>query len=883
MIYGLVCGQELPIDTTNLPVLYDSANLIIDNQLDTIAIDSLNELSPGDSLADVPPDSIGDIETTIKYSAEDSFYFDYQKKIIKLYGNSEVNYGEIKLEAYQIELDWSTNTVSAEGRIDSTGKLVETPIFTDGPEIYETKRMSYNFNTKKAVISGVVTQQGEAFMHAEKIKKESDDVIYGEGMMYTTCNLPHPHFHIEAQKFKKLPQGSTLVGPFHMRINDVPTPLGFLFGMFPNKREKSSGIIIPTYGEERRRGFFLRDGGYYFSISDYIDLTLLGEIYSKGSVGGSIASVYKKRYAYSGRFNLSYNRQKIENAENPVDQTEQNDLWLTWNHNPESRTNSRLSASVNAGTSTYNTNNPTLDINRNLRQEFNSTVTFNKVFKGTPFSFGTSIRFNQNVATKQATLTFPDISLNMNRIYPLKNLPGKSSAWYKKIYFGQDFRYSRKLKNIVTYENDEGEPVTDTLSFFNDFGTIWRLAESQQSEAQPLKFDIPLSTSFNVLKYFNVSPVINYSQQLFFKKMIYDLDTARGELRAMTEMENGLYTAFTTSFSALVRTQVFGFFNPQIKSIERIRHLITPEISFSYTPDLSKKTFGFYQNYTYQDELAEISEYLPRFRGAPSPGERGALGIAIDNNIEMKVKGKNDTTDQARKIPLIDKFSISTNYNFLADSFQLSNINLRLVTRLFDNKVNLNVSSNIDPYAMVRTNERPNGVRVSEYAWVRGQGFGRITNARFNISTNLNPKAQKRETEVDRSQLNEQEEEELDYIQNNPDLYVDFNIPWNLRINYAFNYTKPGLAESKITQSLDFSGDLSLTDKWKMTFNSGYDFENKEFTMTRINIHRDLHCWEMSFTWVPFGRFQSYSININAVSSLLQDLKLNKQRSWRDR
>lgn len=837
-------------------------------------------------------DTVGDIETTIKYDAKDSLQFDYATKTVKLYGQAVVTYGEIKLEAAEIVLNWATNTVSAKGRLDTADQWVGQPVFTEGSQVYETKEMSYNFNTKKAVISGVVTQQGEAFMHAGKIKKDEEDVIYGTKMIYTTCNLPEPHFHIQAEKFKKLSGGATMVGPFHLRVNDIPTPVGFLFGMFPDKKERASGIVPPRYGEERRRGFFLRDGGYYFSISDYIDLSVLGEIYSKGSVGLNIASTYKKRYAYDGNFNLRYNRQKLgELGEESAPQT---DIWLTWNHSPVQRGNSRFSASISAGTSSYNSNNPTYDFDRNIRQEFNSTLSFNKIFKGTPFSLGTSLRFNQNVATGVATLTFPAINLNMNRIYPFENLPGKSNAWYKKIFIQQDFNYSRKMSNRVFDEdgnavrNEQGE---DSLySFFDDFGIIWRNAQTQQSEAQPLSFDFPISTTFSLFKYFTLSPQIQLAPQLYFKSLDYQFNDSTQQFDEVEK--SGLFTAFTTSFSANLNTNIYGFYNPPGEKIMRMRHLITPEIRFSYTPDLSKQFYGFTKEVTNPVTNQEL--FLPRFQGRRFRGASGRLGFGIENNIEMKVKDEKDTTGskEGKKIPLIEQFTISGDYDILADSFQLSDISIRARTRMFKNKVSINASARLDPYTYVLNRpieQREDGRlivdqrRISRFAWETGNGFGQISNANIAINANLNPAVGDKQASVDRSQLTEEEEEQLDYVEANPDLYVDFNIPWNLSLNYSFRYTKQGFRESDIIQSVRFNGDLNLTEKWKLTFSSGYEFETNEFVQTRINITRDLHCWRMQFSWVPFGRFQSYSLSIHAVSSLLQDLKIDKQRSWWDR
>lgn len=840
-----------------------------------------------DSLVISTSDSIGDIHTTIRYSAEDSFYFDYRSKIIRLFGNAVVTYGDISLKAAQIELDWKTNTVVADGRLDSAGVLVGKPLFDDAGVVYETESMSYNFNTKKAVIKGVVTQQGDAYMHAGRIKKDPNDIIYGQSMIYTTCNLPHPHFHIEARKFKKLPKGSTLVGPFHLEVNDIATPVGFLFGMFPNKRERSSGLVIPTYGEEQRRGFYLRDGGYYFNISDYVDLKVLGEIYSKGSYGLEMQSNYTKRYAFSGNFRAEMNTQKIV-TEN--DTSTSTDTWITWSHKPVSLRDSRISADVSLGSSSYNSNNFDYNINRNMRQEFRSSVTYSKTLRGTPFSFGTAITYTQNVSTGVGTLTLPDITLSMNRIYPLKGLPGKSNAWYKKIYLGQNFTYRKTISN--RYAADTVGDEIQYPDFWKNFGDHWKNAQTDQSQAQPLSFDIPLSTSFNVLKHFNLSPTINYTEQWFFNKRNHEYDTIQNKF-IEGDPSGGFFRAFRTSMGARLTTKLYGFYNPQIGGIQRIRHLITPSVNFSYTPDLSKRIFGYYKDFSYEQNGVDTTAYLPRLAGAPGRRESGILTFNIDNNIEMKVLSKKDTTGEAKKVALLEGLSFSTQYDYLKEDFKLSPINFSGRTSIWQRKVSLSFRGVIDPYAYV-PGENESMVRTNRYAWQSGQGLGRFTNGDISINGNFSadrtgrqqdPQAIPGESrdEIMRENLTPEEENELDYIRANPHEYVDFNIPWSFSFGYNLRYTRTLQNELQFLQVLTFNGDLSLTEKWKIRFNSGYDFSQKEFTTTTLNIDRDLHCWQMSFTWVPFGRFQSYNITINAKSSLLQDLKLTKRRSFQDR
>ncbi len=885
-LYTLVAGaQEVTPDTTNYP-LPNTIPDTIANDIPSIDITGI----PDDSLTNQEKQS--DFETTVNYDAEDSMFFDYANRIVKLYGDAVVTYGNISLKAAEIELNWRTNTVTANGRVDSTGRMVGKPVFTEGQETYETTSMSYNFESRRAIIKGVITQQGDAYMHAGRIKKDSSDIIYGETMIYTTCNLPEPHFHIQAQRFKKLPKGNTLVGPFHLRINDIPTPVGFLFGMFPNKRERSSGIVIPSYGEEKRRGFFLQNGGYYFSISDYVDLRVLGDIYSKGSYGLELESTYKKRYGYDGNFRAEMNTQKLisESADTSVT----TDTWVTWNHRPVSLRNSRISADVSMGSSSYNSNNYSYDMNRNARQEFSSSITYNRTFRGTPFSFGTAIRYNQNVVTGQSTLIFPDISLNMNRIYPLKGLPGKSSAWYKKIYLGQNFNYKRTVTNREIVESSTGGDSTIYRSFWSNFSDHWQRAQTDQSQAQPLSFDIPLSTSFNVLKYFNLSPTIRYTEQWYFNANTWSYNPETDRF-ANEDPKGGFYRAFRTSFGSKLTTNVYGFYNPKLPGIQRIRHVITPSVDFTYTPDLSSRIFGYYKNFTFQEDGIDTTAYLRRLPGAPSAGASGVLRFDISNNVEMKVLSKRDTTGVAKKVPLIENLSFSTQYDYLRDSFQLHNINFSGRTSFFQRKLSLSINGTIDPYSYVE-GETGRMVRVERFAWQNGQGLGRLTNGVISLSGNFSGKGSgatsgrqafdplRNDFDNNDELLDEQQQTELDYIRANPNEYVDFTIPWSVNFGYDLRYTRSIQDQKQIIQTLRFSGSLSLSQQWQIRFNTGYDFKTKDFTnTTNIDISRDLHCWQMSFNWVPFGYFTSYNVTIRAKSTLLQDLKLMKRRSYYDR
>ncbi len=860
---------------------------------DTLVTDSLvtDSLAVLDS-AMLPADTVpqGDIETTITYTAADSMELSLPDQEIKIYGKGKIVYGDIELTAELITIDYAINEITAKGGLDSLGKPMGEPVFKDGPESYETEKIRYNFNSKKAIISGVVTQQGEGIMHGTKVKRNKAGELFIDRAKYTTCNLPDPHFHIEASKLKLIPNNKILVGPFHMRVADIPLPVGWGFGIFPMPRKKASGIRVPTFGDERRRGFYLRDGGYYFNISDYLDLLLLGEIYSKGSYGLKLASTYKKRYSYNGNISFKYNRQKgVEEGDSSIIK----DFWVTWSHSPQSKGTGRFSASVRAGTSSYNQNNPSYyDMTNNLNQEFSSNVNYSKTFSGTPFSLGTSMRIQQNTRTGVTNMQLPDFSLSMNRIYPFKGKAPSARNIFQKINFSWNMTGTNRISNEPLRRPREFEaanynPVNDSTVTFGV--SNWDILAGRMQNG--IRHSIPVTTSTNVFKHFTLSPNFSYDEIWYFQELNYNWVDSLNAVRIDTLKKFSRLNTY--SASAGLNTRLYGTMYFNNEKIQAIRHVMTPSVSFSYTPDFSADKYGFYQDVQVDSAgtTRRLSKYNGFLYGTPSRGEVASVGFSIQNNLEMKVRSKNDTAKESKKVPIFENFSLSSGYNFLADSFNLSPIRLSARTKLFNKKLDINMGATLDPYIFqldtVIVDEE--GVRtlrqtqVDQFAWDAGQGLGRISSANLSLSTSLNPEAfENKVAAVDREEMTDAENAELEYIENNPNLYVDFSIPWNVRINYNLNYSKIGHQQPTITQSLRLTGDFSLTPKWKIGYSSGYDFKRKEFTQTNININRDLHCWQMSFSWVPFGRFQSYNITIRAKSSLLQDLKLNRQRSWWD-
>jgi lipopolysaccharide export system protein LptA len=900
------------------PVQQQSDSLRQNTPADTLVSDSLQ--TTADTVRMQAPR--GDVETTVKYHADDSIIFEIPQREARLFGNTNIDYGAIKLEADLTKIDWGTNTLSASGRPDTTGKVAGKPLFTDGPQQYQTEEIRYNFKTRKAFITGIVTQQQEAFIHGETVKKGANDELFIGHARYTTCNLEHPHFYIEAQKLKVLPGDKVVAGPFHMKVADVSTPLGFLFGMFPAPKKRTSGIIVPTYGEERRRGFFLRDGGYYIAFNDYIDLAVTGEAYTKGSRGFQVASNYRKRYAYNGVFNLRYNRQNIGEESAELSEAVSKDFWVTWSHTPQSRGNSRFSASVNAGTSSYTQNNPSLnDIDRNINQQFNSNISYNKTFANTPFSMGLRANLVQDVRRKTVDLTLPELSVMMNRIYPFRPAGTSGKGPLRQLNFSYNMtgisQFSNKpVSGGATFNVLNADPaMADSVIAFNFDNADILLDRARMG----VRHSIPVSTSFNVLKYFSVTPSFNYNELWYFKQLQYsDFDRELEGIRVDTL--SGFTRAGSFNTAVGLSTKLYGtlYFNKKNKTpkVQAIRHMILPTLSFGYQPDFSDEKYGFFQNVItgYEaDSITPIITPLSRFQGfaygAPSSGEQQSMSFSIANNLEMKVRDKSDTTGTSyKKVPILERFNLSSSYNFVAEEFKLSTINISGNTRLLGNLISLNFGGRINPYVYEldsvyfnQEGERQVQQRlVDEFAWDNGQGIGKLESFNIGFNTSLSPSAfGKSSTQREDpnaatlppagqpgSQFGTEEEavrEELARtFYDDPNRYVDFTLPWTLRLNYTVAYTKRGYEESTIVQSARFSGDLRLTEKWKLGFSSGYDFENKDFTQTSLNIFRDLHCWQMNVSWIPFGRFQSFSVDINVKSRLLQDLKLSRRRTWFD-
>lgn len=888
---------------------------------DTIPkLDSLSTITPSDSLAVVEPDSIlrsfladtmaldsiqsapvGDIKSTVHYKSGDSLTINMITRDVKMFGAANIDYSPIIITAEEITVNWQDNLMMAEGKKDSTGRKYGTPIFVNGAETYETDEIKYNFKTEKAAIKGLVTTQGDGFIHADQVFKNAQGELFNKTTLYTTCNLSHPHYSIKARKVKVIPGKEMISGPFNMIVNDVPLPLGFVFGIFPDQQHRNSGIIFPTFGEETRRGFYLRQGGYYFAINDYINLDLTGDIYTRGGWAVRASSTYNKRYSFRGNLLFNFTKLKTEN-ESTLETTESNDFRFSWSHTPESKGTGRFSASVDLASSSYSDNNILANPADQSKTNLSSRVNYSKSFTGTPISFGVSASFNQNLNTKLANIVLPEFNLNVQNIYPFKKQGSSGRAWYEKIVLRYSMNASNKITNrIITAEGDSiVELTSETLPLLIKQGS------------NGFNHQIPISTSLSILKHFKLNPSFNYQERWYFKKLDYSYDEESQEI--VTDTINGFNAVRSYQAAVGITSIVYGtvFFNREY-GVQAIRHQMIPSISYSYKPDFGDPKFDYFQE-VQSDSLGNtrtLSRYAGFVYGQPGQGESSSIGLSLTNTLEMKFRNRKDTTGKAEKIILLRNFGLSTGYNLVADSFKLAPISINASTNIFDNKalgksatttgLNINFRGTIDPYLYVLDSISGEGNtqkiyqrKLNQFAFNNGQGLGQFSSFNISISTGFRAKTKGstqgsrgagRDSGGDLNDIrttNQKEEQELMEIMTNPDLYVDFKIPWSIRFSYNVNFKRVGFKEGKVTQSLKFSGDLSLTQKWKMTFNSGYDFERKKFNEMRLGIARDLHCWDMRLDWVPYGRYQSYNFTIKAKSSLLQDLKISKKRNATD-
>jgi lipopolysaccharide assembly outer membrane protein LptD (OstA) len=798
------------------------------------------------------------LKSQVTYSAEDSMYFDLKEQKIYLYDSASVDYGSIHLRADFIVIDFKNSILTADGKKDSLGNYTEKVYFDDGQQQFEAQQIRYNFVTGKGKVTEVATTQGDGIVQASVIKKDTNGTIYGYKGIFTTCDLEHPHFALRAKKMKFIQDDKIVTGPAYLEIAGIPTPVGVPFGYFPNKKGRKSGILIPTYGESPALGFFLKDGGYYWGISDKIDLALRGDIYSHGSWGAKLFTNYKVRYKYSGNFSTRYSRILTGDRELP-DRAVRNDFFITWTHtqDPKANPSIRFAANVNAGTSTYNTFNANRP-NDYLANTFQSNVTFAKSWK-----FGTlssNLRHSQNNQTGNVDITFPQVALSVNRFYPFRNEKKIGQKWYDKIGISYLADFQNNLNagdSMIAFRNSE---------FLKD-----RLRNG-------FRQNLPISTSFNVLKYFTLTPAFTINSVTQFKTIRKTWNGTAIEIDTV----NGVRANFDWNMSAALSTRLYGMFYMRHTRYSVIRHTMTPTFNFIYMPDFTQPKYGFYDSVQSSTQGAQLkySIFEGGLYGASVAGKTGAIAINVLNNIEAKKRAReNDTISTQERVMLIDAINFGVSYNIMAEHFKWSYITGGLRFRLFK-KVDVNAAFAADPYRVIEdpAGLQSDGIRIERFEWRSNNRIARMSSATLNVGTSLRKGGFTSSGNYNSSRGTEQE---LNMINSNPNAYVDFNIPWSLNVNYTLGWSKPRLFTT-VTQNIRFSGDLSVTPKWKIGFDSNYDIQTKQFGYTSLNLYRDLHCWELQFNWVPFGFRQSYNITLNVKSAVLQDLKLTRKRDWYD-
>ena len=788
-------------------------------------------------------------DAEIEKDAEDSIKLDIINQKAYLYGNAKIRYQKTTITAAYIEIDWTTNTIFATTTNDSLGNKIGHPVFTEENESFKAHEITYNFKSKKCRVKKITTKEGDGYILGKVVKKMEDDIFYLKKGDYTTCNAEKPHYAIRANKIKVIPGEKIITGPAHLTFFNIPMPLILPFGFFPNNDKKSSGIIIPSYGESTNMGFFLKDGGYYFTLSEKIDLSLKSNIYTKGSWNVRSQLRYKNRYRFNGNLSLNYGK-NFNSEKGFPDYSEKKDFNIKWRHQQDSKANPSLqfSANVEAGSSSYHRNN-SYNANDFLKNTMSSSVNLTKNWEGAFLNNLTfNLRHSQNTTTKNVNLTLPDISLNSKRLYPFKALGNTAKTqWYDKIMI----KYGMNTKNTIS--------TADSLLFTKKSFSNFR---------NGMKHNIPISTSIKVLKHFTLNPSFNLTERWYLSQTEKRWDANSNRL--ITDTLHKFTRAHNYSFSTGLNTKIYGMVQFNKSKIAAIRHVITPNLSFNYTPDFSDEKYGYYKT-VQTDSLGNTQQYSIMNNGvygSPSTGKSGNISLGFTNILEMKIRSKKDTVESFKKIKLLESLSIKSSYNIFADSLNMNDITLNARTRLLD-IFDINFSSRYDPYTSNKEQTR----NINQFELNTNNRLARLTSLNTSIGFTLNDKtfSEEKKKEDDKEKEN-QEDEERDF----------YAIPWNLTANYSLSYNKgyKSSAFSDTTQSLNFSGNLKLTKKWKIGFRSGYDFDAKELTYTSIDIYRDLHCWELLFNYIPIGFHQSYSLTIRVKAAALRDLKFEKKKDW---
>lgn len=816
-----------------------------------------------------------ELESPLFYDAEDSIDLDMLNQKAYLYKNAHIKYGTFELKACFIEFDFKTQLVKARLCKDSLGNKIGVPELSDGEMKTKADSISFNFETKRGITYQVKMQEGEGYIHGSKVKRQTSGDIHIDTALYTTCDLDHPHYYFKLRKAIIKPNDKIISGPVNLYISDIPTPLGLPFAFFPNQSGGTNGIIIPSYGNSPALGFYLTGGGYYYKfqqrkdgkrspLADKLALTLTGDIYSKGSWGTTGIIDYNNKYKFSGSLNTSF--QQILSGEKGFETFEKkNQFFIRWNHrqDPKARPKSTFNGEVNMGSQNkFKNDYNNITAQNALQNTFNSNIAWSRGFEGKINSnLNVNLRHNQSELNGKVNFELPETSYNMNRFFIGKLLTKPHTGndyWYEQI----GTTYSVNFKNQTSADLDED----------GNFSTA-NLIDNMEYGA---RHNVKATTALRLFdKKVSLTPSYNFTLYNYFEQTRNRFDALNDSV--ITDTVQLFSSPFTQSFSAGLTTKIYGFYKfasfLQGKKQSAIRHSITPNVNFSYRPDNS------YQ-YEYQTDSSGSTNtanlYQSGIYGVPTAGESGRIGFNLVNSLELKQKDlKNDSTENPfKKTSILDNLTFSSGYDLLKDSFNVDVVRISGRTKLFKN-LNTSFNATLDPYSY------KNGVRNKEFQTNINGKLGTINNADFALSLSfVSKKGNKEEYKSTAGS-----DQELDAINRNPDAFIDFNIPWNVNLDYKINYNKilsEGVDSFSINQTIGIRGDIRITEKWMINYLTNYDLTQKQFSYSSIDIRRDLHCWELAFNWVPFGNLQSYSIQINVKSAMLQDLKLQRRRNWYD-
>lgn len=855
-----------------------------------------DSLSLQDSLSSVS-DSLKKKNQTLEYPAfsvaRDSMIEDFSggKRMIYYYGEIKVDYGNMSMTADYMKYDLDANVVYACGVPDSNGVVHGRPKMTENGVTYEMEDVYYNFTTRKSKIRNMITSQQDGILHGKDIKMMPDNSFNIKGGKYTTCDCEHPHFYLQlsAARVVTKPKQMTVFGPAVAYLEDVPTPFALPFGFVPKMATRASGILIPSYGEETSRGFFLKGLGYYFVLGEHWDIALTGDIYSLGSWAVQLTSRYKKRYKFNGDFNLSYSNDQTGEKGSP-DFFQSKNFSLKWNHaqDPKALPGASFRASVNFTSPSYNKYNSETSINDHLQNQISSSISFSKSWAGTPFTLSVNMLHSQSSRDSSYSFTLPNITLSMNRIYPFKK---KQRAGKEKFYETISLGYNATIDNKINFKASE-------------FGKPGFWDKMQNGVKHSFSINLP---SFSLLKYLQFSPTVSYGMNWYFQTTTKEYNYETGQVESQKSKQFSTF-GVTQDFSAGISmsTRIYGMFNFGKRSaVQAIRHMVSPSISFNYRPNLATPVNG-YTSTSYIDnygvhQVVEYNKYEGMLYAPPGTGQTAGLSFSLGNNFEAKVRDRKDTTGTGvKKIKLIDQLSFSGSYNFLADSMKLSNIGISLSTTIFQ-KLGLNGNITLDPYAV---NER--GVRYNKFNIVQEGGFKlfRMTNASLSLSYRFQGESksggasgaagasqagqmgQQGASGAPQGSASQSMYERIyyhpvtgEYIPGGWVYYLDPDIPWSVDLNYSYSYRREyNYANEKLntkhnhTQTLGVSAQLRLTRDLNLSVNTGLDMTKFQLTTTQLSATYDLHCFQISFSWVPMGQWQSWSFRINAKASALADL-----------